>query len=63
MKEDPGLRISPDETGAIASAVKNEHFNPQWLRLMLKAQTMGKRYRLDLMWVVKNMRLREEPGG
>jgi len=30
---------------------------------MLKAQTLGKRYRLDLLWVLKNMRLREEPDG
>jgi hypothetical protein len=28
---------------------------------MSKAQTMGKHYRLDLPWVVKNMRRREEP--
>jgi len=44
-------------------AVKNEHFFPQWWRLMLKAQTLGKRYRLDLLWVVKNMRLREDQDG
>jgi hypothetical protein len=42
-------------------AVKNEHYYPQRSRLMSKAQTLGKRYRLDLPWVVKNMRRREEP--
>jgi len=30
---------------------------------MSKAQTLGKRYRLDLQWLVKNMLLREEPYG
>jgi hypothetical protein len=30
---------------------------------MSKAQTLGRRYRLDLPWVVNNMRRREEPDG
>lgn len=55
MKEEPGLRISPDARGPVVCAVKNEHFYPQWSRLIAKAQTLGKRYRLDLPWVVKNM--------
>jgi hypothetical protein len=63
MKEEPGLRISPDATGPIVSAVKNEHIYPQWSRLMSKAQTLSARYRLDLTWVVKNMRLREDLDG
>jgi len=47
----------------IVFAVKDEHFYPQWSRLMSKAQTLDKRYRLDLLWVVNNMRRREEPDG
>jgi hypothetical protein len=43
--------------------VKNEHFYPRWPRLIAKAQTLGTRYRLDLPWVVKNMRLREAMAG
>jgi len=52
-----------DSSNLIVFAVKNEHFYPQWSRLISKAQTLDKRYRLDLLWVVKNMRLREEPDG
>lgn len=52
-----------DSSNLIVFAVKNEHFYPQWSRLIAKAQTLDKRYRLDLLWVVKNMRLREEPDG
>jgi len=52
-----------DSSNLIVFAVKNEHFYPQWSRLISKAQTLGKRYRLDLPWVVKNMRLREDPDG
>jgi spermidine synthase len=52
-----------DSSNLIVFAVKNEHFYPHWSRLMSKAQTLGKRYRLDLPWVVKNMRQREEPDG
>ncbi|HJW82157.1 MAG TPA: hypothetical protein VJ396_07920 [Acidiferrobacterales bacterium] len=50
-----------DSSNLIVFAVKNAHFYPQWSRLMSKAQTLDKRYRLDLAWVVKNMRLREGP--
>ena len=50
-----------NSTNLIVFAVKNEHFYPQWARLIAKAQTLSTRYRLDLTWVVKNMRLREEP--
>lgn len=46
----------------IAFAVKNERYYPQWSRLMLKAQALGERYELDLPRVVKNMRLRPDPG-
>ena len=52
-----------NSTNLIVIAVKNEHFYPQWARLIAKAQTLSTRYRLDLTWVVKNMRLREEPDG
>jgi spermidine synthase len=52
-----------NSTNLIVFAVKNEHFYPQWSRLIAKAQTLSTRYRLDLTWVVKNMRLREEPDG
>ena len=52
-----------DSSNLIVFAVKNEHFYPQWSRLMSKAQTLGKRYRLDLPWVVTHMRRREEPDG
>jgi hypothetical protein len=41
--------------------VKNEHFYPQWSCLMSKTQTLSKRYRLDLPWVLKNFRRREKP--
>ena len=50
-----------NSTNLIVFAVKNEHFYPQWSRLIAKAQTLSTRYRLDLTWVVKNMRLREDP--
>jgi hypothetical protein len=30
---------------------------------MSKAQALDKRYRLDMQWVVKNMRLREDQDG
>jgi len=52
-----------NSSNLIVFAVKNEHFYPQWSRLIAKAQTLSTRYRLDLTWVVKNMRLREEPDG
>jgi spermidine synthase len=52
-----------DSSNLIVFAVKNEHFYPQWSRLMSKAQALGKRYRLDLQWVVNHMRLREDPDG
>jgi hypothetical protein len=52
MKEEPGLLISPDETGPVVCAENNEHVYPTWSRLMSKAQTLGKCYRLDLPWVV-----------
>jgi hypothetical protein len=42
-----------DSSNMIVFAVRNEHFYPQWSRLMSKAQTLGKRCRLDLPWVVK----------
>lgn len=50
-----------DSSNLIVFAVKNEHFYPQWSRLMSKAQTLGKQYRLDLPWVVEHMRRREDP--
>ena len=52
-----------DSSNLIVFAVKNERFYPQWSRLMSKAQTLDKRYRLDLLWVVNNMRRREDPDG
>jgi spermidine synthase len=52
-----------DSSNLIVFAVKNEHFYPQWSRLMSKAQTLGKQYRLDLPWVVEHMRRREDPDG
>ena len=50
-----------NSSNLIVFAVKNERYYPQWSRLMLKAKTLGERYRLDLAWVVKNMRLRPDP--
>jgi spermidine synthase len=50
-----------DSSNLIVFAVKNEHFYPQWSRLMSKAQTLDKRYRLDLPRVVTNMQLHEDP--
>jgi spermidine synthase len=50
-----------NSTNLIVFAVKNENFYPKWSRLIAKAQTLSTRYRLDLTWLVKNMRLREEP--
>jgi len=47
MKEELKLLFSPDETGPVVYAVKNEHFYLQWSRLTSKAQTLGERYRLD----------------
>ena len=38
-----------DSSNLIVFAVKNEHFYPQWSRLMSKAKTLGRRYRLDLL--------------
>jgi hypothetical protein len=52
-----------DNSNLIVFAVKNERFYPQWSRLMSKAQTLDKRYRLDLLWVVNNMRRREDADG
>jgi len=52
-----------ESSNLIVFAVKNQYFYPQWSRLVSKAQALDKRYRLDLLWVVKNMRLREEPDG
>jgi spermidine synthase len=52
-----------DSNNLIVFAVKNEHFYPQWSRLMSKAQALDTHYRLDLPWLVKNMRRREEPDG
>jgi spermidine synthase len=52
-----------DSSNLIVFAVKDMLFYPQWSRLMWKAQTLGKRYRLDLTWVVNNMRRREDPDG
>jgi len=52
-----------DSSNLITFAVKNEHLYLQWSRLMSKAQTLDKRYRLDLLWVVNNMRRREELDG
>jgi hypothetical protein len=63
MKEEPGLQISQDEIGPVVNAVENEHFNPQWSRLISKVRVLGERYRLDLTWVIKHMWLREEPDG
>jgi len=53
----------PKSNNLIAFAVKNELFYPQWSRLISKAQTLDKRYRLDLPWLVQNMRLRKDPDG
>jgi hypothetical protein len=52
-----------DSSNLIVFAVKNEHYYPRWSCLMSKAKTLGRRYRLDLLWVVNNMRRREEPDG
>lgn len=52
-----------NSTNLIVFAIKDEHFYPKWARLIAKAQTLSTRYRLDLTWLVKNMRLREEPDG
>ena len=52
-----------NSTNLIVYAVKDERFYPQWSRLITKAQNLSARYRLDLTWVVKNMRRREEPDG
>jgi spermidine synthase len=52
-----------DSSNLIVFALKNEDYYPQWSRLMTKAQTLGKRYRLDLPWVVNHMRRREDPDG
>jgi spermidine synthase len=52
-----------ESSNLIVFAVKNQYYYPQWSRLVSKAQALDKRYRLDLLWVVKNMRLREEPDG
>jgi spermidine synthase len=46
----------------IVFAVKNEHYYPQWSRLMRNAQTLGERYRPDLSRLVKDMQQRMDPG-
>lgn len=50
-----------NSSNLIVFAVKNERCYPQWSHMIATAQTLGTRYRLDLAWVVKNMRLRVEP--
>lgn len=50
-----------NSSNLIVFGVKNQHFYPQWARMIAKAQTLSTRYRLDLTWLVKNMRLRVEP--
>jgi hypothetical protein len=52
-----------NSSNLIVFAVKNEHFYLQWSRLMSKVQGMDKRYLLDLLWVVNNLLLREDPDG
>jgi len=56
-----GSRHSADSSNLIVFVVKNERIYPQWSRLMSKAQTLGKRYRLELPWGINNMLLREDP--
>jgi spermidine synthase len=50
-----------NSSNLIVYAVKNQHFYPHWAQLTTKAQTLSKRYRIDLPWIVKQMRRREEP--
>jgi spermidine synthase len=50
-------------TNLIAFAVKSERYSPQWSRLLATAQTLGARYRLDLLQVVNDMRERPDPDG
>lgn len=53
----------PDNSSSlIAFAAKDEHFYPQWARLMAKAQTLAAQYRLDLSRVANDMRERPDPG-
>jgi spermidine synthase len=51
----------PDSRNLIVFAVKNEHYYPQWSRLMASAQTLGARHGLDLPQVVNDMRQRPDP--
>jgi spermidine synthase len=45
-----------DGTNLIAFAVKGESYSPHWPSLVMKAHVLADRYRLNLPWVVKNMR-------
>lgn len=48
-------------TNLVAFAVKSARRSPQWARIPQKAQALGKRYRLDLPHVARNMRWRQNP--
>ncbi len=48
-------------SGLIVYAVKNEHYYPQWSRLMASARALDARYRLDLVQAVGDMRARPDP--
>ncbi len=50
-----------ESNNLIVFAIKNEHFYPQWSRLMSTAQALDARYRLDLTQVVDDMRQRPDP--
>jgi len=50
-----------DSNSLIVFAMKDEHYYPQWFRLMSTAQTLDARYRLDLSQMVKDMRQRPPP--
>lgn len=50
-----------DSSSLIVFAVKNEHYYPQWSRLLATAQALDARYRLELVQVVNDMRRRPGP--
>jgi spermidine synthase len=50
-----------DSSSLIVFAVKNEHYYPQWSRLLATAQALDARYRLELAAVVNDLRRRPDP--
>jgi hypothetical protein len=52
----------PEESSSVVVyAVKNDHFYPQWSRLLASAHALSQRLCLDLSWIVDSIRRCEDP--